>query len=115
MKRLMLSGLALITIALMGSAVNEAMPLASANETQPETTPLTQLVFRDKTVLISSSAEGIQYSLRLADGRVVADNLSNDQLAAQYPDLHNQVQTLIAGSNANDDVMIWGGLYSTFP
>ncbi|MEO1403717.1 MAG: hypothetical protein AAFV72_21070 [Cyanobacteria bacterium J06635_1] len=115
MKRLMLNGLALITIVLMGGAVGEVMPLAIASEPQPETTPLTQLVFRDKTVLISSSAEGIQYSLRLADGTVLADNLSDDQLAAQYPDLHDQVQTLIAGSNTNDDVMIWGGLYSTFP
>ncbi|MEM8807594.1 MAG: hypothetical protein AAGF01_16365 [Cyanobacteria bacterium P01_G01_bin.38] len=115
MKRFMLSGFALITVVLMGGAVGEAMPLAIASEPQPETTPLTQLVFRDKTVLISASAEGIQYSLRLADGTVVADNLSEDQLAAQYPDLHNQVQTLIAGSNADNDVMIWGGLHPTFP
>lgn len=102
MKRLVFSGLAIAATLLLGSA--------TASEPASETTPITQLVFRDKTVLISAGPTGIQYSLLLTDGTVLANSLTDDQLAAQYPDLHDQVQTLIAGPNPGDDVMIWGGL-----
>ncbi len=76
-------------------------------EGELEEVEIAQLQFRNITVTITT---GPYYRLVDTDGTVISSQLTDAELAAQHPELHQQIRMMFASEDA--DVMIWGG---TFP
>ena len=57
---------------------------------------------RDRTITIKSGPKGTLYSVKTADGKVLCENLSADQLRAQAPELHEFLKTAIAGNQGTN-------------
>jgi hypothetical protein len=56
---------------------------------------------RDRTITIKSGPKGTIYSVKSADGKVLCNNLTLEQLRAQSPELHEFVKTAVAGNISN--------------
>ncbi|MEL6137363.1 MAG: hypothetical protein AAFR42_08145 [Cyanobacteria bacterium J06628_6] len=89
----------------LGLAVTVSVRAQEAQEQQDGAT-VAQLQFRDRTVLITT---GPLYTLIDADGAVLSRDLSDAELAAQHPELHQQVRTMFASEDENS--LIWGGIF----
>ena len=55
----------------------------------------------DKFVTVQSGPEGLVYLVKAKDGKVLHENLSEEQLKAQAPDIHELIKTAVAGSGDN--------------
>ena len=53
---------------------------------------------RDRTITIKAGPKGPLYSVKTANGKVLCENVSADQLRAQAPELHEFLKTAIAGA-----------------
>ena len=53
---------------------------------------------RDRTITVKSGPKGPVYSVKSADGKVLYDNLSIEQLSAQAPKLGEFLKTAVAGA-----------------
>jgi hypothetical protein len=53
---------------------------------------------RDRTITIKAGPKGPLYSVQTADGKVLCENLSADQLRAQAPELSEFLKTAVAGA-----------------
>jgi hypothetical protein len=90
---------------LVFAACSWALPSASLAD--EETRSIVELKFRDHSVTISSSAEGLRYSVRDSSGALLGENLTERELLAAHPKLHAQIQSGYA-SDA-DGSFIWAG------
>jgi len=52
---------------------------------------------RDRTITIKAGLKGTLYSVRSADGAVLFENLSAEQLRAKAPELDEMIKTAVAG------------------
>ena len=52
---------------------------------------------RDRTIAIKAGPKGPLYSVKTADGKVLYENLSKEQLRAQAPELGEFLKTAVAG------------------
>jgi len=52
----------------------------------------------DRTITIRSGPKGPVYSVKTADGKVLCENLSREQLSAQAPELGEFLKTSVAGA-----------------
>lgn len=93
---------AVALIMLIGGILCPAAALAEAPAT------VTHLMMRDHSVTITSSSEGLRYSVFMPDGAVLAANLSAAQLAVEHPEVYEQVSPAIA--NEEMDVIPWAGM-----
>jgi hypothetical protein len=50
------------------------------------------LEHRDRVVTIKSGAQGVVYSVRNRDGKILFDNLTAAQLKAQSPEIHDFIE-----------------------
>jgi hypothetical protein len=65
---------------------------------------------RDRTITIKAGPKGPLYSVKTADGKVLCENLSKEQLTAQVPELADFLKTAVAGTaGAKTDarVRVW--------
>ena len=93
MIRFMLTA-SLATILVSSSA---RLVLAGSQESQSDTYPvIAQLVLRDLKVRITSASSGRLYSIADESGAILSANLTEDQLAQQYPELFNLLQPAVA-------------------
>ena len=53
---------------------------------------------RDKIVTIQSGAAGLRYLVKTKDGKILHENLSEEQLEAQAPEIHELIKTSVAGA-----------------
>lgn len=53
---------------------------------------------RDRTITIKAGPKGPVYSVKTADGKVLFDNCSMEQLVAQAPELGKDLKTAVAGA-----------------
>ena len=53
---------------------------------------------RDRTITVKAGPKGPVYSVKAADGKVLYDNLSLEQLSAQAPTLGEFLKTAVAGA-----------------
>jgi hypothetical protein len=53
---------------------------------------------RDRTITVKAGPKGPVYSVRSADGKVLYENLSIEQLSAQAPKLGEFLKTAVAGA-----------------
>ena len=63
--------------------------------------PIVHLEMQDKVVTVQSGPEGLVYLVKAKDGKVLHENLSEEQLKAQAPDIHELIKTAVAGSGDN--------------
>jgi hypothetical protein len=61
---------------------------------------------RDEVVTIMSGREGLLYTVRTKDGRMLGQDLSEQELQAKLPDIYNSLKKSYAGSNKSD--VFWG-------
>ncbi len=62
---------------------------------------------RDRTITVKAGPKGAVYSVKSADGKVLYDNLSIEQLSAQAPKLGEFLKTAVAGApGAKTDAML---------
>jgi len=61
------------------------------------------LEMRDKLVTIQSGREGLVYLVQTKDGKLLHENLSEEQLKAQAPEIHELIKTAVAGSGSKDN------------
>lgn len=55
------------------------------------------LEHRDRVVTIKTGAQGLVYSLRDRDGKLLFENLTGSQLKMQSPELHEFIEAATAG------------------
>jgi hypothetical protein len=65
--------------------------------------PIVRLETHDKLVTVQSGPGGLVYLVQAKDGKVLHENLSEDQLAAQAPEIHKLIKTAVAGSGNKDN------------
>ena len=53
---------------------------------------------RDRTITIKAGPKGPLYSVKTADGKVLYENLSKEQLSAQAPELGKFLKSAVAGT-----------------
>ncbi len=80
------------------SAAKHENASANAPSQSADLIPIVQLETRDKLVTIQSGPEGLVYLVRTKDGKVLHENLSEDQLKAQAPEIHELIKTAVAGN-----------------
>ena len=54
---------------------------------------------RDRTITIKAGPKGPVYSVKTADGKVLYENLSKEQLSARAPELGEFLKTAVAGTS----------------
>lgn len=69
--------------------------------------PIVHLAFRDGIVTISSTADGVRYAVRTQSGELLGENLTDAELLAAHPQLHQQIHSGYAGSKPGS--FIWAG------
>src|SRR5437867_6687799 len=55
---------------------------------------------RDRTITIKSGPKGPVYSVKAADGKLLFENLSAEELRAKAPELHEFIKSAVAGKPA---------------
>jgi hypothetical protein len=90
-----------------------AAPVTPASTSKPSANPATTnaaatdfpiigyIEKRDRTITIKSGSNGTIYSVKSADGKLLCDNVTLEQLRAQSPELHEFVKTAVAGNISN--------------
>lgn len=53
---------------------------------------------RDRTITIKAGPKGPVYSVKTADGKILFENLSQEQLSANAPELGEFLKTAVAGT-----------------
>ena len=72
-----------------------------------ETLSIVELAFRDHRVTISSSPEGLRYTVRDRSGALLGENLTEQELLAAHPKLHSQIRSSYADDGTGS--FIWAG------
>lgn len=75
------------------AAASAPRPAPSVGSSNPV---IVHVVSRDQTVTISSSPQGLRYSLKDADGRVHVADFTAQRFAALQPELYRQLRHYIA-------------------
>jgi len=68
---------------------------------------IVKLAFRDHIVTISSSPEGIRYSVRDSSGALLSANLTEQELSAAHPKLHSHIRSGYADDATGS--FVWAG------
>jgi len=90
----------------------------SAAKKSPEVNRLPvigHLETRDKVVTIQSGPNGLLYLVKTKDGKILHENLSEEQLKAQAPEIHELIKTSVAGTSGKDGVYMDGRVTVTKP
>ncbi len=82
------------------SSPHEAETAASSGSVKPaDTYPVIgYLEKRDRNITIKAGPKGPLYSVKTADGKVLCENLSAEQLQAQAPEIAQFLKSAVAGS-----------------
>ena len=88
-------------------AVQAPTPAAQTNVTAAADFPVIGYIEkRDRTIVIKAGPKGTVYSVKTADGKVLYENLSAEQLQAQAPELREFFKSAVAGNSGKDHVTI---------
>ena len=93
-----------VVIALLAAATISGLAgfgLADSQESTSAPDPVvTQLVLRDRTVTITSAANGYRYSIADESGAILSANLTEGQMAKRYPELLDMLRPAVADDGA---------------
>jgi hypothetical protein len=82
---------------------------ATNNAATPDFPIVGHIEKRDRTITIKAGPNETIYSVKSADGKVLCNNVTLEQLRSQSPELHEFVKTAVAGnisSGASADARI---------
>ncbi len=96
--------LGIVCFAILLSTILVSSPADSAED---EALAVVHMAFRDYIVTISSTPQGPRYSVRTASGKLLSEDLSEDQLLAAYPKLHSDIDSSYANDESGN--LIWAG------
>jgi len=68
---------------------------------------------RDRTIVIKASSKGPFYTVKNADGKVLFENISIEQLRAQAPELHDFIKAAVAGTGGKAGAKMDAGMSSS--
>jgi hypothetical protein len=74
---------------------------STTNFSNSELTIVGYLEQRDRTIVIKASPRGAVYTVKSADGKVLLDNLSLQQIQAQAPELHEFLKNAVTKAPGN--------------
>ena len=80
---------------------------AHADAADDEALSIVHLAFRDHIVTITSSPQGLRYSVRTTSGTLLSEDLTEDQLLATHPKLHSHIRSSYASDESGS--LIWAG------
>jgi hypothetical protein len=80
---------------------------AHADPADDEALSIVHLAFRDQIVTIASSPQGLRYSVHTTSGKLLGENLTDDQLLAAHPKLHSHIRSSYASDESGS--IIWAG------
>jgi len=81
--------------AVKAPATHAAVP--STNAIAPTDFPIIGYIEKqDREITIKAGPKGTLYSVKTADGKVLFENISSEQLRAQAPDLQEFIKTAVA-------------------
>ena len=94
--------LSLFALGLIACSMQKTIPAPSNVSAIPgaETGPyivIGHLEHRDRVITVKSGAQGVVYSVRNRDGKVLFDNLTAAQLKTQSPEIHHFIDAATAG------------------
>ncbi len=81
--------------------------LTHASFADEEALSIVRLAFRDHIVTISSSPQGLLYSVRTSSGAALGENLNDQELLAAHPQLYSLIRTGYASDDSGS--FIWAG------
>jgi hypothetical protein len=85
--------------------VEEEAVMSQAQEgEQPDGTVIGHLETRDQVISIRTGPDGPLYTIRSKKGQEIATQLTREELAARFPDLHEKIEKSMAGPK------IWAGI-----
>ena len=103
--------LAVVGLSLSQDKSSQSAPpkLTAPHKAQPATRPgkadavesypvVGYLEKRDRTITIKAGPKGALYSVKTADGKVLCENLSKEQLRAQSPEIAEFLNNAVAGA-----------------
>src|SRR5207247_3555980 len=73
------------------------------------------LAARDTVVTIQSGPNGLLYLVKAKDGKILHEILSEEQLKAQAPEIHELIKPSVAGTSGKDGVYMDGRVTVTQP
>jgi hypothetical protein len=82
----------------------EAVVSQAKEGEQPDGTLIGHLETRDQVISITAGPGGPLYTIRSNEGQEIAMHLTEEELAARFPDLHEQIEKSMA------DPKIWAGI-----
>ena len=96
----------------LGIAPFAALLLALSTSTHAdapddEAPAIAHLAFRDHIVTITSSPQGLRYSVRTTSGTLLSEDLTEDQLLAAHPKLHSHIRSSVASDVSGS--FLWAG------
>jgi hypothetical protein len=113
-KTLFLSAAALITVVGLALSQDKALPrtpaklnssrearaptLASNTNAAADFPVVGYIEKRDRSIMIKAGPKGPVYSVKTADGKILFENLSQEQLSAKAPELGEFLKTAVAGT-----------------
>ena len=65
--------------------------------------PIVSLETRDKLVTVQSGPVGLVYLVQTRDGKILHENLSEEQLKAQAPEIHELIKTAVTENGGKDN------------
>ena len=85
------------------SVAKEEQAPANTPRESVDLIPIVHLETQDKLVTVQSGPGGLVYLVQTKDGKVLHENLSEEQLKAQAPEIHELIKTAVAGNGSKDD------------
>jgi len=86
-----------VSVAPAAPGVTAKMPAEATNSAL-----IGHLETRDKIVTIQSGATGLRYLVKTKEGKVLHENLSEEQLKAQAPEIHELIKMSVAGKSTRN-------------
>jgi hypothetical protein len=62
---------------------------------------LVRLELRDRSITVTSTSDGIRYTIRAQDGTIIAAQLNEADLQAKHPEVYEKVKEAIAAPSEN--------------
>jgi hypothetical protein len=84
------------------------LPILGFGSVSAQEPILSRLEMRDRTVVIESGKDGILYTVKTKDGKILDAKLNEAELQAKHPQIYETVQPAIAYPNSK--LIMWGGM-----
>jgi len=88
---------------IVASIPNNEKTLAGAPSQSTDVSPIVHLETHDKLVTVQSGPRGLVYLVKSRDGKVLHENLSEEQLKAQAPEIHELIKTAVTENGGKDN------------